>query len=189
MRKWPTRARFVPRRLVSMVHQCMGLKRQRWSGMRGEAVWKNPLIFARTTSMKPDILHQFCRMEIRWSELICCHAGWRFGAGISLANFRRFWAVAARRNSLRAPLGPRNRSRSSFKMRLRWASNISTFLRRRRDARPCQDLRSGAQCREALPASPHPVAVTSPSCRSRLASTMIKSMRLALSGSCSTPSA
>ena len=30
--------------------------------------------------------------------------------GLSLASFRRFWAVAASRNSSRAPLGPRNRS-------------------------------------------------------------------------------
>ena len=33
------------------------------------------------------------------------------GAGISLASLRRFWAVAARWNSSRAPFGPRNRSR------------------------------------------------------------------------------
>src|SRR5438094_730563 len=51
------------------------------------------------------------------------------GIGISMASLRRFWAVAARWNSSRAPFGPRNRSRSSFKMRLRWANSISTFLR------------------------------------------------------------
>src|SRR5262252_861435 len=34
-------------------------------------------------------------------------------AGTSVASFRRFWAVAARWNSSRAPLGPRSRSRSS----------------------------------------------------------------------------
>src|SRR5947208_3289233 len=51
------------------------------------------------------------------------------GTGISLASLRRFWAVAARWNSSRAPFGPRNRSRSSFRMRLRWANSISTFLR------------------------------------------------------------
>jgi hypothetical protein len=49
--------------------------------------------------------------------------------GISLASFRRFWAVAARRNSSRAPHGPLSRSRSSPRMRLRWAKSISTFLR------------------------------------------------------------
>jgi hypothetical protein len=32
------------------------------------------------------------------------------GIGISLAIFRRFWAVAARMNSSRAPFGPRKRS-------------------------------------------------------------------------------
>jgi hypothetical protein len=36
--------------------------------------------------------------------------GMTAGAGISLASFRRFWAVAARWNSSRTPLGPRNRS-------------------------------------------------------------------------------
>ena len=51
------------------------------------------------------------------------------GIGISMASLRRFWAVAARWNSSRAPFGPRNRSRSSFKMRLRWANSISPFLR------------------------------------------------------------
>ena len=30
----------------------------------------------------------------------------RFGIGISFASLRRFWAVAARRNSSRAPVGP-----------------------------------------------------------------------------------
>src|SRR5207248_4561497 len=51
------------------------------------------------------------------------------GTGISLASLRRFWAVAARWNSSRAPFGPRSRSRSSFRMHLRWANSISTFLR------------------------------------------------------------
>lgn len=53
--------------------------------------------------------------------------------GISLASLRRFWAVAARRNSSLAPLGPLRRSRSSFRMRLRWANSISTFFRSRRE--------------------------------------------------------
>jgi hypothetical protein len=55
------------------------------------------------------------------------------GAGIrmSIAILRRFWAAAARWNSSRAPHGPRNRSRSSFKMRFKCANNISTFLRSR----------------------------------------------------------
>ena len=50
--------------------------------------------------------------------------------GLSLANFRRFWAVAARVNSSWTPHGPRNRSRPSPRMRLRCANSISTFLRR-----------------------------------------------------------
>ena len=41
--------------------------------------------------------------------------------------------MAPRWNSSRAPLGPRNRSRSSLRMRLRWANSISTFLRRQRE--------------------------------------------------------
>ena len=50
--------------------------------------------------------------------------------GLSFANFRRFWAVAARVNSSWTPHGPRNRSRPSPRMRLRCANSISTFLRR-----------------------------------------------------------
>lgn len=54
--------------------------------------------------------------------------------GIShLAIRLRFWAVAAIKNSARAPLRPRSRRRSSFMMRLRWANSISTFLRSLRD--------------------------------------------------------
>jgi len=34
-------------------------------------------------------------------------AGFGCGIGTSLASFRRFWAAAARRNSSRAPFGPR----------------------------------------------------------------------------------
>jgi hypothetical protein len=41
------------------------------------------------------------------------------GRGMSFANLRRFWAVAAKRNSSLAPLGPRRRNRSSLRMRLR----------------------------------------------------------------------
>ena len=36
------------------------------------------------------------------------------GRGMSFASFRRFWAVAANRNSSFAPLGPRRRNRSSL---------------------------------------------------------------------------
>ena len=48
------------------------------------------------------------------------------GAGISLASLRRFWAVAARWNSSRAPDGPRNLRRSSLRMRLRWATSAGS---------------------------------------------------------------
>lgn len=52
---------------------------------------------------------------------------------------RRFWAVAAIKNSSCAPLSPRSRSRSSFMMRLRCANSISTFLRSLRDWLYCGD--------------------------------------------------
>jgi hypothetical protein len=41
------------------------------------------------------------------------------GSGMSFASFRRFWAVAANRNSSLAPFGPRSRNRPSLSMRLR----------------------------------------------------------------------
>ena len=41
------------------------------------------------------------------------------GRGMSFANFRRFWAVAANRNSSLAPFGPLRRNRPSLSMRLR----------------------------------------------------------------------
>ena len=37
-----------------------------------------------------------------------------------LASFRRFWAVAAKRNSSLAPLGPRRRNRSSLAVAQGW---------------------------------------------------------------------
>jgi hypothetical protein len=67
-----------------------------------------------------------------------CQAGQRLGIGIGLASFRRFWAVAARRNS-RPPFGPLSLSRSSLRMRLRWANSIST-LRNHRAVRPCHQF-------------------------------------------------
>jgi len=60
-------------------------------------------------------------------------AGSGVGGVISFASLRRFWAVAARRNSSRAPHGPRSRRRSRRRMRLRWANSISTFFRCRRE--------------------------------------------------------
>lgn len=44
-------------------------------------------------------------------------------------SFRRFWAVAASRNSYDAPVSPRNRKRRQLKFRLRCANTISAFLR------------------------------------------------------------
>ena len=41
------------------------------------------------------------------------------GSGMSFASFRRFWAVAAKRNSSLAPFGPRRRNRPSLRMRFR----------------------------------------------------------------------
>jgi drug/metabolite transporter (DMT)-like permease len=41
------------------------------------------------------------------------------GRGMSFASFRKFWAVAANRNSSLAPLGQRRRNRSSLRMRLK----------------------------------------------------------------------
>ncbi len=64
----------------------------------------------------------------------CC------GAGRILASFRRFWAVAASRNSSFAPFGPRNRSRPSRRMRLRWAKSISTYFRSRIETAYCAVL-------------------------------------------------
>ena len=70
------------------------------------------------------------------SAVLAAQAGARLaGAGSSLASLRRFWAVAARRNSSWAPQGPRSRNRSSLRMRLRWANSISTFFRSRRETR------------------------------------------------------
>ncbi|SFI76369.1 hypothetical protein SAMN03159342_04871 [Pseudomonas sp. NFPP04] len=46
-----------------------------------------------------------------------------------MARRRRFCTAAASVNSSVAPLMPRSRKRSRFRMRLRWANNISTFLR------------------------------------------------------------
>jgi hypothetical protein len=64
----------------------------------------------------------------------------------SLAGRRRFCAIAASVNSSCASRGPRNRRRPSLRMRLRWANNISTRLRSRRDcsnvAREWQRLRA-----------------------------------------------
>jgi hypothetical protein len=53
------------------------------------------------------------------------YVGLGFASGSALPSCERFWAVAARMNSSRAPLGPRKRRRSSLRMRLRCADSIS----------------------------------------------------------------
>ena len=60
--------------------------------------------------------------------------------GTSFASFLRFWAVAASRNSSRAPLGPRSRNRPSRRIRLRCANSISMRLRSLFD---CSNARAG----------------------------------------------
>ena len=52
----------------------------------------------------------------------------------NLASRLRFCAIAVSKTSSLAPLKPRNRSRSSLRMRFIWANRISTFLRSRRDS-------------------------------------------------------
>ncbi|SMX43950.1 hypothetical protein OCA8868_03076 [Octadecabacter ascidiaceicola] len=61
----------------------------------------------------------------------CC------GAGKIFASLRRFWAVAASRNSSFAPHGPRNRNRPNPRIRLRCAKSISTFFRSRIEIAYC----------------------------------------------------
>src|SRR5438477_64786 len=51
----------------------------------------------------------------------------------NLASRLRFCPIAVSKTSSLAPLKPRNRSRSSLRMRFIWANRISTFLRSRRD--------------------------------------------------------
>jgi len=53
---------------------------------------------------------------------VCC------GAGKLFADLRRFWAIAARRNSSFAPQGPGNRNLPRPRRRLRWAKSLSTFF-------------------------------------------------------------
>jgi len=62
---------------------------------------------------------------------------WKYGGGGASrkAMRRRFCAMAASKNSSRAPVGPRRRSRSSLMIRFRCANNISTFFRFLRDRR------------------------------------------------------
>jgi hypothetical protein len=57
--------------------------------------------------------------------------------GLKRASRLRFWAVAARRNSSLAPFGPQRRKRVRRRIRLRWASSIPTFFRRRQASTCC----------------------------------------------------
>ena len=62
--------------------------------------------------------------------------------------------MAARTNSSWAPRGPRSRSRSSLRMRLRSANRISIFLRARRDfSKPSVPTKVRAQPGDGDPAS------------------------------------
>ena len=80
-------------------------------------LWKNTRLLAQNAAPRFERERLSCQ-----AFRGCC------GAGRSLAILRRFWAVAARRNSSFAPHGPRNRSRFRPKIRLRWAKSISTFF-------------------------------------------------------------
>ncbi len=70
-------------------------------------LWKNTVLRERLSDQA------FC---------VCC------GAGKPFADLRRFWAVAARRNSSFAPQGPGNRNLPRPRRRLRWAKSLSTFF-------------------------------------------------------------
>jgi len=96
--------------------------------------------FWRPLLVEADILfpHMTSRSDADYLRFVfrslnhdCRHSGG--GSGLSLASFRRFWAVAANRNSSCALRGPLSRRRPSFKIRLRWANSISTRFRSRRD--------------------------------------------------------
>jgi hypothetical protein len=73
---------------------------------------KNPLLWRRHLG--------FAALSARQIPGSSPHVA-KMGAGseISFANFRRFWAVAANRNSSLAPFGPRRRNRPSLRMRFR----------------------------------------------------------------------
>jgi len=85
----------------------------------------------------------------------CGRAGFRLGfvyAGAGtvsievgrnvMASRLRFCAIAVSKNSSRAPLRPRSRSRSTRRMCFMWANRISTFFRSRRERRYLEVLPS-----------------------------------------------
>ena len=88
------------------------------NGRFGPLLWKN------TCSRAQNLGARDWRRRLSCQALrICC------GAGRIFASFRRFWAVAASRNSSFAPHGPRSRSLPRPSMRLSCANSTSTFLR------------------------------------------------------------
>ncbi|EPX83957.1 RecD-like DNA helicase YrrC [Salipiger mucosus DSM 16094] len=92
------------------------------AGLRADAGLE-PILWKNTRSQAQNI---DCRT--RGVRLSCQAFRGCCGAGRILASLRRFWAVAARRNSSFAPRGPRNRSLFRPRIRLRWAKSISTFF-------------------------------------------------------------
>lgn len=83
----------------------------------------------------PDFL--FLTLFVVVDSSVLAHAGTisRFPGGPVLkvlAMRLRFWAVAVIRNSSFAPESPRNRNRSTFRIRFMCANSISTRLRCRR---------------------------------------------------------
>lgn len=91
--------------------------------MRAAKVGSPPILWKNTRSRVQNLGARDRRRHH------CCQALRGFcGAGRSLASLRRFWAVAARRNSSFAPHGPRSRSLPRPRMRLRCANSISTFF-------------------------------------------------------------
>ena len=100
-------------------------------------LWKNNVLRAQKVAIKIERERLSCQ-----ALRICCDAG------KILAGLRRFWAVAASRNSSFAPHGPRNRNRPNPRMRLRWAKSISTFFRSHIEIAYCLVLAiSRATCR------------------------------------------
>ena len=93
----------------------------------------------------PDAVFSLSRSESRWfsggsgvpspdlgPQATCITDPSSFGVN-HFAIRRRFCAVAAIKNSSCAPLNPCSRKRFNFRIRLRCANSISTFLRSRRD--------------------------------------------------------
>lgn len=80
-------------------------------------------------------------LETGAREFGCAQVGNGAGSGISFARFRRFWTVAARRNSSRAPKGSLSLRRSRFRMRLRCEQHLDPSVRAAMSHRPPSGLR------------------------------------------------